>query len=466
MSDEANTLRDVVSSTNPTRTALSRRTILRGAGAALALPLLEAMIPKQSFLRSAAAAGLARTGAPVVAPTRMMFVFLPNGVEPTAWSQTLQSVLAPHTGTFSIMRGLCHRNAEAQLDGPGDHARSAACFLTGVHPKKTSGGDITAGVSVDQVAARELSGRTQFASLELGGEATMTAGNCDSGYSCAYSANISWRGAHTPSGKDHDPRVLFERLFAIGSSREDVQARARRIALRKSILDALSPSTAALRERLGEADRRKIDEYIDGVRDLEKRIETAERFSKNPNNTHENAGFVMPEGSPPDYTARIDLLADLAALALQSDRTRVISLMLANEGSNRSFPELGVADGHHEVSHHGDQADKREKFAKINRWQIERFARLIATLRKVEADGAPLLDNTMLLFGGAIADGNRHNHDDLPVVLAGGKALGFNHTGEHISPAGTPLCNLYVSMLNRVGVKGTRFGDSTGALSV
>ena len=444
----------------------SRRTILRGAGAALALPLLEAMIPTQSYLRSAAAATFAGTFPPAAAPARMMFVFLPNGVEPTTWSATLQSVLAPHAGKLSVMRGLCHRNAEAQLDGPGDHARSAACFLTGVHPKKTSGGDITAGVSVDQVAARELSGRTQFDSLELGGEPTMTAGNCDSGYSCAYSANISWRGAHTPSGKDHDPRVLFERIFSLGSSREDAQVRARRLALRKSILDALAPSTAALRARVGESDRRKIDEYMDGVRELEKRIESAERFAKSPQGGQGSGGIVMPQGSPPDYTARIDLLADLAALALQTDRTRVVTLMLANEGSNRSFPELGVSDGHHEVSHHGEQADKKEKFAKINRWQVERFARLIAKLRTVEADGVPLLDNTMLLFGGAITDGNRHNHDDLPVVLAGGSALGIKHTGEHIAAAGTPLCNLYVSMLNRIGVKCDRFGDSTGVLGV
>ena len=451
---------------------LSRRTVLRGAGAVLALPLLEAMIPTHSFLKSAAAALVnapvaGAAGAAAGAPARMMFVFLPNGVEPTMWSQTLRSVLADHAGHYSVMRGLCHRNAEAQLDGPGDHARSAACFLTGVHPKKTSGGDITAGVSVDQVAARALSGRTQFDSLELGGESTMTAGDCDSGYSCAYSANISWRGAQTPSGKDHDPRVLFERLFSVGSpgsSREDSQARQRRIALRRSILDALSPSTAALRARVGESDRRKIDEYMDGLRELEKRIEMAERFAKAPSSAH--GGIVMPTGSPPDYTARIDLLADLAALALQTDRTRVITLMLANEGSNRSFPELGVADGHHEVSHHGEQAEKKEKFAKINRWQVERFARLITKLRATEVDGAPLLDSTMLLFGGAIADGNRHNHDDLPIVLAGGRSLGINHFGEHIARAGTPLCNLYVSMLNRVGVPSERFGDSTGTLVV
>jgi len=443
---------------------LSRRTILRGAGAVLALPLLEAMIPSQAFLRSAAAAVLHTSKA--AAPARMMFVFLPNGVEPTAWSQTLESVLAPQAGSFSVMRGLCHRNAEAQLDGPGDHARSAACFLTGVHPKKTSGGDITAGVSVDQVAARALSGRTQFDSLELGGESTMTAGDCDSGYSCAYSANISWRGPQTPSGKDHEPRVLFERLFAVGDAREDVRARAERIALRKSILDALSPSTAALRARVGENDRRKIDEYMEGVRELEKRIETAERFANSPTSMQASTGIVIPQGNPPSYTARIDLLADLAALALQTDRTRIVTLMLANEGSNRSFPELGVADGHHEVSHHGNQADKKEKFAKINRWQVERFARLMLTLQKPDADGAPILDSTMLLLGGAITDGNRHNHDDLPIVLAGGKSLGFQHTGEHLSSAGTPLCNLYVSMLNRVGVQGDRFGDSTGALKM
>ena len=455
--------------------ALSRRTVLRGAGAALALPLLEAMIPSRSFIRSAAAAaGAATSGAAAVAPARMMFVFLPNGVEPTAWSQALSSVLAPHAGVASVMRGLCHRNAEAQLDGPGDHARSAACFLTGVHPKKTSGGDITAGVSVDQVAARAFSGRTKFESLELGGEATMTAGNCDSGYSCAYSANISWRGPHTPSGKDHDPRVLFERLFALGPSHEDAQARTRRMALRKSILDALAPSTAALRERVGVNDRRKLDEYLDGVRDLERRIESAEKFENSPTGAHE--GVVIPKGSPPTYTARIDLLSDLAVLALQTDRTRVVTLMLANEGSNRSFPELGVADGHHEVSHHGDQADKKEKFAKINRWQVERFARLLAKLRETQADGEPLLDHTMLLFGAAITDGNRHNHDDLPVVLAGGRALGVTHTpttsasgevlGERIATSGTPLCNLYVSMLNKVGVRSDRFGDSTGALAL
>ena len=441
---------------------LSRRTLLRGAGTALALPLLEAMIPGRSFLSRAAHAAVGALAPLAEPPARMLFVFLPNGVEPTTWATALGSALAPHAGHYSVMRGLCHRNAEAQLDGPGDHARSAACFLTGVHPKKTSGGDITAGVSVDQVAAQALAGRTRFDSLELGGEATMTAGDCDSGYSCAYSANISWRGPHTPSGKEHDPRRLFERLFSVGPVGESTEARERRIALRKSVLDALGPATTSLRERLGTTDRRKIDEYLDGIRDVERRIEAAERFARDPSGA--SLGVTIPEGDPTTHTQRIDLLADLATLALRTDRTRIVTLMLANEGSNRSYPEIGVAEGHHEVSHYGEDATKRAKFAKINEWHAQRLARLLAALRTTEADGAPLLDRTMLLFGGAIADGNRHNHDDLPIVLGGGGALGITHSGERTAPPGTPLCNLYLSMLDRVGVKTARLGDSTGSL--
>ena len=439
---------------------LHRRTVLRGAGAVLALPFLDAMLPGRGLVTRTAAAA-ARNAMLADAPARMMFVFVPNGVEPTAWPGSALEALAPHAGHFSLMRGLSHRNAAALGDGPGDHARSAACFLTGVHPKKTSGGDITAGVSVDQVAARRLSGRTRLDSLELGGEPTMRAGDCDSGYSCAYSANISWRGPHTPSGKDHEPRRAFERLFADGPAGEQADARARRLALRRSILDALGGQASALRDELGTDDRRKLDEYLEGVRALERRVEASER-TRGP----ADAGDAALDRDPKDYAERLDLLADLAVTALAQDRTRIVTLMLANEGSNRPYKDIGVSEGHHEVSHHGNDPGKSAKFAAINRWQAERFARLLARLRARQEAGGTLLGRTAVLYGGAIGDGNRHNHDDLPVILAGGGDLGVRHQSVRESPAGTPLCNLVLSMLDLVGAPADRFGDSAGRLAL
>ena len=442
---------------------LGRRTVLRGAGAALALPFLDAMLPGGGLLTRTAAAA-ARPAAMAEAPARLLFVFVPNGVEPSAWPGSALEALGPHAGQFTVMRGLCHRNAAALGDGPGDHARSAACFLTGVHPRKTSGGDITAGVSVDQLAARRLAGRTRLESIELGGEPTMRAGDCDSGYSCAYSANISWRGPHTPSGKEHDPRRAFEALFGDGPADEDAAARARRIALRRSILDALGGQARTLSGRLGSDDRRKLDEYLEGVRALERRIESMERTAGRGVDAAESAAL---DRDPKDYAARIDLLAEITALAFAQDRTRVATLMLANEGSNRAYPDVGVTDGHHEVSHHGNDPSKLGKFASINRWQGVRFAALLAALRRrQEATGGAVLDRTLVLYGGAIGDGNRHNHDDLPVILAGGAGLGVRHAAERSAAPGTPLCNLYLGMLAAAGIPAGRFGDSTGELAL
>ena len=443
---------------------LNRRTVLRGAGAVLALPVLEAMLPGRGLITRTAAAA-ARGAALADVPARMVVVFVPNGVEPSAWPGSALDALQPHAGHFTLMRGLAHRNAAALGDGPGDHARSAACFLTGVHPKKTSGGDITAGVSVDQLAARRLGGRTRLDSLELGGEPTMRAGDCDSGYSCAYSANISWRGPHTPSGKDHDPRRAFERLFADGPPGEQAGARARRLALRTSILDALGGQAKALQQGLGTDDRRKLDEYLEGIRALERRVQASERASgsggtagapdtPDPTLDHEPAG----------YAERIDLLADIAVTAIAQDRTRIVTLMLANEGSNRSYADAGVSDGHHEVSHHGNDPGKRAKFAAINRWQAARFARMLERLRARQEAGDTLLGRTLVLYGGAIGDGNLHNHDDLPVILAGGQALGVRLGAEHVSAPGTPLCNLFAGMLDAMGAPADRFGDSTATL--
>jgi hypothetical protein len=439
--------------------AISRRTAIRGLGCAIALPWLEAMTkPARAFARAEA-------------PRRTVFVFLPNGVNRAEWfpSQvgpigTWPSSLAPlkpFAERLTVLSGFAHVNAEPHGDGPGDHARSAACFLTGAHPRKTSGSDIANGVSIDQVIAMRHAGRTPIDSLELGLEPGMTAGNCDSGYSCAYSANISWRGPHTPMAKEHDPRALFERLFAIGSEQETETARARRIASRASILDGARDEARRLRDGLGGTDRRKLDEYLDGVRSVERRIELAERSERR--DTEDLP--AKPTGVPAEWTEHARLMSDLLVLAFRLDLTRVATLMLANEGSNRPYPTIGVHDGHHDVSHHDRDPDKLAKFAAINRLHTEQFAYLLGRLAAEREGEGSLLDATMLVFGGAIGDGNAHDHRDLPIVLAGGRpdeSLAAAH-GTHRRLVGdVPLCDLFVSLAARAGAPVERFGDSRG----
>ena len=451
-----------------TRFQMSRRTAIRGLGCMIALPWLEAM-GKASFGATAAAPS----------PKRTAFVFFPNGVHRPAWfpgaagalsevAAELPATLAPlaaHRSRLTLISGLAHVNAEALGDGPGDHARSAACFLTGAHPKKTSGSDITNGVSIDQLIAQRLAGRTRFDSLELGLEPGMTAGNCDSGYSCAYSANISWRTPHTPMAKEHDPRVLFERLFAVGPAGEGDAARARRLAARKSILDGAREQANALRESLGGSDRRKLDEYLDGVRSIERRIEVAERT---------DAGEAIadmpprPAGVPAAWAEHARLMADLMVLAFRTDATRVATFMLANEGSNRPYPDIGVRAGHHDVSHHARDESKISDYARINRLHAEQFAYLMDRLAETrDEQGTPLLDSTLLVYGGAIGDGDRHDHRDLPIVVAGGTredSLAAAH-GRYVATEGDrPLCDLFLSIAQRMDVSLDRFGDSRGAL--
>lgn len=486
---------------------LSRRTVLRGLGAAMALPWLESMVPdrivlagRRSFAGVATdvAVGVGSAGA---SPLRCAFVFIPNGVDPAAWlpapgaeAGELPSSLEPLAalrGRFSLLQGLAHRNAQALGDGPGDHARSAACFLTGAHPTKTAGSDIAAGVSIDQVLARRIGACTALPSLELGCEPALQSGNCDSGYSCAYSANISWRTPGQPMLKEISPRAVFERLFAVGPAHESAEALGRRLAARRSILDYARSDALRLRERLGTADRGRLEEYLDGLRALERRIESIERargggaddarpaaaarpsaIASIPSASHHDhdapeldaAAMRTPPGVPEDYREHVRLMNDLLVLAFKADRTRVASFMLANEGSNRSFPFLGVAEGHHHLSHHGGDASMIEKVRRINRFQCELFADLLAKLDGCREGDGTLLDRSMVVFGSAIADGNRHNHDDLPVILAGGGA-GTLSPGRNIrTAAGTPMCNLFVSMLRRAGLDGS-FGDSTGEIA-
>jgi len=447
---------------------LDRRTMLRGLGVAVALPWLEVMRPN-TLVRAGSIAGAAQAG--VSAPLRAAFLFIPNGVDPPAWHPTgtgsdyqLSSALeplAPHKGKFSVLSGLAHRNAAALGDGPGDHARSSACFLTGAHPYKTSGRNISVGVSVDQVAANAVGMRTHLPSLEIGCEPALQSGNCDSGYSCAYSANISWRTPSQPNLKEIRPREVFERLFGFGPSVEAAEGRAERIDRRKSILDYVREDTNRLNDRLGVADRRRVDEYSESVRALERRIQMFEQESFDPE-AFESSRPV--EGVPADYREHVGLMNDMLVLAFRLDQTRIASFMLANEGSNRSFPFIDVSEGHHHLSHHKGDEGMIEKIRRINRFQSEMLADLLVKMDSVEEPGGTLLDNSMIVYGSAIADGNRHNHDDLPIILAGGGA-GTLQPGRHVVyDSKTPLSNLYVSMLQRMGVDVDSFADSTGSL--
>jgi hypothetical protein len=448
---------------------INRRTVLRGLGVAMSLPWLEAMAPN-TLVRAGARACAALPA--TAAPLRMAFLFVPNGVEPGSWrpkglgrDYTLSSALEPlaeHRENFSVLSGLAHRNAKALGDGPGDHARSAACFLTGAHPVKTAGRDIRVGLSVDQVAARAGESETLLPSIELGCEPARQSGSCDSGYSCAYSANISWRTASQPNLKETRPRAVFERLFGLGvNAKESREARGARLARRRSILDAVSADTAQLREALGATDRQRLAEYQDSVRAMERRIQRIEELDDDPEAPN---GLVPLPGIPDDYAAHVKLMNDMIVLAFRLDQTRVASFMLANEGSNRKFPNLGIADGHHGLSHHGGDVAKMDKIRAINRFQSELFGDLLGKLQGVQEGEGSLLDHSMILFGSAIADGNRHNHDELPVLLAGG-GNGALTPGRHVRyERGTPLSNLFVSMLQTAGIETDRFGDSTGAL--
>ncbi|MHC5018557.1 MAG: DUF1552 domain-containing protein [Planctomycetota bacterium] len=437
---------------------ISRRTFLRGAGVALALPWLEAMRP--------AAAAAAAGGA----PKRLCFLFVPNGAHMQDWTPAaagaafelplLLQPLNPVRRDVTVLTGLAQDNARAKGDGPGDHARSAAAFLTGAHPRKTAGADIRNGISVDQLAAQRVGSATRFASLELGCEPVRQSGNCDSGYSCAYSSNIAWRSPRQPVTAEINPRQVFDRLFMISDGAESAAERKARWGRQRSILDWVREDTKRLHAKLGTTDRRKLQEYQDAVREIEQRIaQVADADAGGPVNAAR-----PPALAPRDYRTHLRLQFDLIRLAFQLDLTRVVTFMLANEGSNKNYGFIEAAGGHHHLSHHGGDAGKIGKIKKINRFHIEELARFLQQLGATQVEGGRLLDHTAVLYGSGISDGNRHNHDNLPILLAG-KLGGTLNPGRHVRyTRETPLCNLFVSLLDRVGVKTARFGDSTGPL--
>lgn len=436
---------------------ISRRTVLRGLGTAIALPVLEAMLPRTALAASSASA-IAKS------PTRLLWVYTPNGQHMPDWvpdkagadyelPRTL-AVLKEFRKDFLVLSGLAQDNAFAHGDGGGDHARALSTFLTGCHVRKTSGSDIKVGVSADQVAAAQLGHLTRFPSLEVGCEHGGQAGNCDSGYSCAYSSNIAWKGEATPVAKEVNPQLVFDRLFTNGNQAD----RERRTAAQKSVLDFVRDDAGRLQNQLGRNDRRKVDEYLSSVRELEQRLDRAG------NEPPPAPAMSRPSGTPSDFGEHIRLMYDLLAVAFQTDSTRIASFVVANEGSNQSYPMIGVNNSHHEVSHHGGDKEKQEKIAKINRFHIEQFGRFLGKLRSIKEGEGSLLDHSLIVYGSCIADGNSHAHDNLPILVAG-HGSGTIHSGRHIDyPKKTPLNDLWLSLLDRMNVKVEHLGDSDGRL--
>ncbi|MFQ5731031.1 MAG: DUF1552 domain-containing protein [Planctomycetaceae bacterium] len=435
---------------------ISRRTVLKGMGAAMGLPLLEAMIPGSATAAPAASAY----------PVRMGFVFLPNGVIMDDWqplgegtsfklpksTQPLEKV----RDDVAFLTGLAQDNGNAKGDGPGDHARSAGPFLTGAHPYKTSGANIKLGISVDQAAAMQIGKRTRLPSLEVGIERGRNAGNCDSGYSCAYSSNISWKTATTPVAKEINPRLVFERLFGNG---KDPERERRRNLFRRSILDLVAEDAAGLKKRLGKTDRKKMDEYFNSVREIEQRIARAEKDAR-----RKRPEFRTPSGIPRDMTEHLTLMYDLLFLAFRTDTTRIATFMAANAGSNRSYPMVNVSSGWHSISHHRNDKKKIGDLQRIDQYHVTQFARFVEKLKSVKEGDRTLLDNCMIVYGSGLSSGNRHTHYDLPIVMAG-RGGNTIKTGRHlVFPKNTPMNDLFLSMLDRVGAKYDSIGDSKGRL--
>ncbi len=438
---------------------LSRRHFLRGLGASIALPSLDVMAAGPS---SAAAAE----------PTRMAFFFIPNGVNMETWRPgktganydlppTL-SPLAPLKNDFMVLTGLTHDKSRANDDGAGDHARSGGVFLTGAQPLKSEGAEIRAGQSVDQYAAQFLGRDTRFPSLELGTETGRPYGKCDSGYSCGYSNNISWKDETTPMAKLVNPREVFERFFSneIGGERD--AAEERRLRHRRSILDFVLDDAKSLERRVSDHDRQKLDEYLTSVREIEMRVERAEGGGSEHRDLVEQYG--VPVSIPDSAEEHLRLLGDMIVLAFQTDVTRVCSLMFGNAGSNRAYREVGISEGHHSLSHHQNRTEKLQQIATINQFHVRQLAYILQRLKSVKDGDGTLLDHSMIVYGSAISDGNRHNHDDLPILLAG-RGGGALTPGRHVVyPQDTPMCNLFNSMLDIAGAPVGLFGDSTGRL--
>jgi len=441
---------------------LTRRTVLRGLGTAIALPWLEGMTSTARAAVSADGSG---------APLRLAYFFVPNGMHMPDWVpeqegplEKLPAILQPlaeHKSKLTVLSGLTLNGGRALGDGPGDHARCVASYLTGAHPYKTDGKNIKNGISIDQAAALVVGGQTRFPSLELGTEPSSQGGRCDSGYSCVYTSNMSWRTPTSPMTKETNPQALFDRLFGSGEVAEDQQGQQRRSRYRKSILDLVSDEAQSLQKRLGSADRRKLDEYLYAVRQIERDIAQSEKLDTTETGVDD---FPRPAGRPKEFADHVRLMMDLMVLAMQTDSTRVMSYMFTNAGSNRSYPSIDVRAGHHNLSHHGNDKEKQAQISKINQHHASIFCHFLDRLASTPDGDGTLLDHSMIMYGSGLADGNRHAHHDLPILLAG-NACDTIKPGQYIRyPKDTPLANLYLGMLRRLGDEANSFADSTEPL--
>ncbi|HEY7310826.1 MAG TPA: DUF1552 domain-containing protein [Gemmataceae bacterium] len=434
---------------------ISRRTVLRGVGTAVTLPLLEAMLPRP-----------VRAAGKPTAPRRMAFVYVPNGVIPVDWKPKtegadfeLPPILQPLASVKQdvlVLSGLTCDKARPNGDGPGDHARASAAFLTGAQARKTAGANFRAGVSADQIAAARIGDRTRLPSLEIGIERFRGSGNCDSGYSCVYEHTLAWRNATSPLPTETDPKLVFDRLF---SGKIDDPGRAKRGRLKTSVLDAVLEDARDLDKQLGGADRQKLEQYLTCVREMEQRIARAEKLPP----PQVPMGAARPN-QPADLGQHFRLMCDLLVLAFQADVTRIATFMFAREGSNLQYRMVGVSEGHHELTHHRNDPKMIAKVREINKYHVGQFAYLIGKLKSVKEGDGTLLDNSMIAYGSAIEDGNRHTHHDVPVLLAG-KGGGSLKSGRHLRyPKETPLNNLWLAMLDRMDARTSKLGDSTGLL--
>lgn len=450
-------------------TTMNRRNFLRGLGACIALPALGSLIP-------ARAAGAVASKGPQLAttatgaPLRTGFVYFPNGAIPARWwpeggmsdfafNATMEPLNAVRKH-IQVLGGLDHLNANAGGDGGGDHARGNSVFLTGVRLNK-SATDVRAGISIDQVMANEIGHLTRFPSLEMTCDANRRSAGCDSGYACSYVYNVSWKNPTTPMTPEANPRLMFERLFGAGAHGERALNAQRRMATRKSVLDFVVEDARRMTRRLDLNDRAKMDQYLTGVREIESRIQKAEQFGPTV-----DPEFATPAGIPATQKEYVEVMYDMLTLAFQTDSTRVATMIMGHDGDNRSFSEIGIAEGHHDLSHHQNNADRVNKVATIDRWYVEQFARFLQKLEStIDVDGNSLLHNTRILYGSGNADGNRHTHENLPLILAGGGG-GMLTGGRYVKHDGKPVCNLFLSLADQIGVTNLeRFGDSTARLS-
>ncbi|HTA42197.1 MAG TPA: DUF1552 domain-containing protein [Bryobacteraceae bacterium] len=433
---------------------LNRRTVLRGLGATISLPFLDAMTP-----------AFAST---TPSPVRAAWFYVPNGIDMRNWTPADEGPLGDLPGILAplqpikqdllVLSNLTANWGRPLIEGAGDHGRACAAYMTGMKVLKTAGADLKLGISADQLIAKSIGNQTKLPSLEIGLEEARLAGNCDNGYSCAYCYNMSWHTESQPLPPIADPRQLFERLFGTDIA-EPPAAHARRLMMRQSILDQVMGDTQKLESNLGAGDRRKLDEYLTSVREIEQQVERAEK-----DGAAIDPGIDKPYGVPPEFPDYFRLMTDMLLVAFKADITRVSTVMIGREGSTRPYPEIGISDGHHPLTHHRGNLQMLDKVRQINSLHLNLFAEFLAKLKATKEGDSNLLDQSMIVYGAGISDGNSHLHDQLPTILAG-RGGNFLTPGRHIIyQRETPVCNLFATMAEQMGVKAEHFGDSTGQL--